>query len=101
MHVERTYPIVDTLHIHKGQDIWGRNASEKDPSNRDTTHLRRTYQMGTRCMSGYHAGVPEPAEGDKANGTVIIGPHETVRGVRNRVRAGLASFEKRTNHIGT
>ena len=38
----------------------------------------------------YYAGMPEHAE---ANGTEIVGPHGTVRGVRNRVRAGLANFE--------
>ncbi|KAL5460500.1 hypothetical protein EMCRGX_G033951 [Ephydatia muelleri] len=40
--------------------------------------------------SEYYAGMPEHAE---ANGTEIVGPHGTVRGVRNRVRAGLANFE--------
>ena len=64
-----------------------------EDSDEDLDRESLVSESQTSISSGYHAGVPEPAEGDKANGTVIIGPHGTVRGVRNRVRAGLASFE--------
>ena len=49
--------------------------------------------LGSRKTS--YAGLRDLSDLEKIKELDIVGPHGTIRGIKNRVRAGLATFENR------
>lgn len=67
------------------------SSSFLDDSDEDLSRVDLVSESQASILSDYNA---DPPQIGKANGKgEIVGPHGTIRGVKNRVRNGLANFE--------